>query len=87
MTKIEGLQKKMADGSWFDCNDRTEEFLNKCLQNDYRNLTEETAIEMLNNGELLHCGTDHYDRCRIKPVNTVAPILTEWEPDTESYGY
>ena len=87
MTKINNLQKKMADGSWFDCNDRTEEFFNKCLQNDYRNLTEETAIEMLNNGELLHCGTDHYDRCRIKPELKPAPAIVEFIPDNEEYGY
>lgn len=88
MNEINGkLQKKMSNGTWFDCEDRTEEFFNKCLQNDYRKLTEEKAVEMLNNGQLLHCGTDHYDRCRIKPVAKPAPVLQEWEPDTEEYGY
>ena len=87
MAKIIDLQKKMSNGTWFDCEERTEEFFTKCLVNDYRKLTEETAIGMLNNGELLHCGTDYYDRCRIKPVQKKAPKLVEWEPDTEEYGY
>ena len=87
MTKIVDLQKKMSNGSWFDCENRTEEFFNKCLQNDYRKLTEKKAIEMLNNGETLMCGTDHYDRCRIKPAPKKPVILKEFVPDNEEWGY
>ncbi len=87
MTKINNLQKKMADGSWFDCNDRTEEFLNKCLKTDPKKLTEEKAIELLNNGETLICGFDWYDRCRIEVGSKPAPAIVEFIPDNEEYGY
>jgi len=89
MTTLNGkLQNRLSDGSWIDCDKRTEEFLNKCEKNDYREYTMDQIIIKLNAGvKIRNDVSDWYSECRIKPVETPAPTLTEWQPDTEDYGY
>ena len=88
MTKLNGkLQYRLANGSWVDCKERTEEFLNKCVKNDYRHYTMDQVITELNSGRKTENDSEWYSQCRIEPIKTVAPVLVEWEPDTESYGY
>jgi len=87
--KLNGnLQYRLSNGSWENCDSRTDEFLNKCVKNDYHGYTTEQAIDLLNAGKSIMNGTDWYAHCRIAPVATrPAPAIVEWEPDSESYGY
>ena len=89
MTKLNGkLQYRLSNGSWVDCEERTDEFLAKCVKNDYRKYTMDQVIEILNSAETVRNDVpDWYSECRIKPVEIVAPLIVEWEPDTEEYGY
>ena len=82
------LQYRLSNGSWIDCDNRTEEFLAKCVKNDYHNNTIDQVVEILNSGKKFRKSvSDWYSECRIKPEPKQAPVLREWEPDTESYGY
>ncbi|MCK4813828.1 MAG: hypothetical protein KAT14_07815 [Candidatus Marinimicrobia bacterium] len=89
MTKLNGkLQYRLSNGSWVDCDDRTDEFLNLCVKNDYHKYTMDQVVGILNSVEKVRNDvSDWYSECRIKPVEKRAPVLKEWEPDTESYGY
>ncbi len=86
--KLNGiLQYRLSNGSYVDCDDRTDEFLNKCVKNDYHKYSINQVIEILNSGKTVDNDSDWYAMCRVKPVERKAPVLKEWEPDTESYGY
>lgn len=87
MTKIESFQRQLSNGSWIDCEERAEEFFNKSVKNDYRKLTEQVALEVLNSGKTISHGTDWYDNCRLKPAYTEPVILKDFVPDNEEYGY
>ena len=89
MTKLNGkLQYKLSNGMWVDCDDRTGEFLNKCVENDYHHYTIDQVIEILESGKTVRNDKSaHYGLCRTKPVSRPVAPITEWEPDTESYGY
>ena len=82
------LQYQLSNGSWMDCEERTEEFLNLCVEHDYRHYSMDQVIEMLNSGKRVRNDKeDWYSECRIELVKTVAPVLQEWEPDSEEWGY
>lgn len=82
------LQYRLSTGSWVDCVERTNEFLDLCEKNDYRKYTMDQVVERLNSGKTVRNDvSDWYSECRIKPIKTVAPVLEEWEPNTEEYGY
>jgi len=90
MTKLNGvLQYRVADGSWRNCAEDTEDYLLKCVKNDYRKYTMDQVVEILNaNGTVRNSVSDWYSECRIEPIETPrAPVMKEWEPDTEEYGY
>lgn len=83
------LQRRLSNGSWVDCNDRTEEFLNKCVKNDYHNYTMDEVVEILESGKKVRNDvSDWYSECRIAPDDKPSPpVLNEWEPDSEPWGY
>ena len=81
------LQYQLSNGMWVDCEERTSEFFQDALKNDYRKLDEKTAIEMLESGKSLCIGTDWYDEIRIKPEPVKLAPMPEFIPDNEEYGY
>ena len=75
MPKIEGLQYKLSNGDWENCDDRTDEFLAACVRNGgVENETE--AITKLTAGEMLRNWPDDWNSvCRVKPVaNPMAEV-------------
>ena len=73
------LQYQLSNGSWVDCNDRTEEFLTRCMENNgldasekivprfraLRDLTRDEAVRALATGcELRNDPADWYSECR-----------------------
>lgn len=89
MEKLNGtLQYQMSNGKWTDCEDRTEEFLNECVKNDYHEYTMGQVIDILNNGGIVRNDiADWYANCRIKPDPVHVPKIREFVPDSEPWGY
>jgi len=69
------LQYQLSNGAWTDCNDedgdRTEEFLNQCIEasqkikNEWVKLDRDQVIAALECGkELFNGGSDWYSNCR-----------------------
>lgn len=64
--KVKNLQYQLSNGSWIDCNDRTMEFLNRCVKTTGK--TESQIIENLLSASFVRNDTtDWYSFCRIKP--------------------
>ena len=65
--KIEKLQYQLSNGDWADCDDRTDDFLARCIK--YGNVENEVeAIRKLVAGESLRNWFEGWDaNCRIKP--------------------
>lgn len=68
--KLDGvLQYQLSNGIWVDCDERTNEFLNRCVQHDYRDYTMDQVIDILNGGgRVRNNSSGWYSNCRIKPV-------------------
>ena len=83
MTKLQYQES----GRWFDCGERTEEFLNKAVATDYRGIDKDAAIKMLEAGETLHIGQGWSDRIRNKPEQKQCTPVEMFIPDNNSWGY
>lgn len=60
------LQYQLSNGSWVDCKERTENFLNRCEK--YENLSREKVIEKLLSGKTCRNDSeDWYSVCRYEP--------------------
>ena len=76
MAKIDGLQYKLSNGEWADCDDRTDEFLAACVRNGGVE-NEADAITKLAAGKKLRNWPDDWNSvCRVKP-GTIPAVESE----------
>jgi len=76
MTKTRKLQYQLSNGSWFDCEERTEEFLGRCEV--VSEMSREDVLAILETNETVRNDfSDWYSNCRFAPVETKEEIIND----------
>ncbi len=80
--KINNLQYQASNGSWIDCENRTDRLIDKCAE--YNNYSEMEIMERLEDGQKLEYGLDWCSYIRVKPESNP---LSESEQDYHRNHY
>ena len=80
MNNLKGeLQYQMSTGTWRNCDERTKEYLERCVDGDYHGYTMDEVIAELNNGKTVrNAPADWYSRCRLMPQPVEIVEDVEW---------
>ena len=74
-TTTQKIQYQTCTGRWVDCEDRTEEFIDRCAE--INNLSRDEVVAALESGKILRNDRgDWYSKCRAKPEQTHTQMVT-----------
>jgi len=72
--KEQNLQYQLSNGSWINCDNRTEEFLGRCEQ--MSNMNREQVLSALESSKTLrNHPEDWYSNCRYEPKPVARPTI------------